>query len=255
MQSDAKVDRYPDERGRARRVFVVYGRDEQVRVRIFEFLRSLDLHPLEWEHLVAATGETTPYLPEVIARGLPHGQAVVALLTPDDIVVLHTDLQNAADPLHKRVPAGQARPNVLLELGMAMALFPERTIILEIGSMRPIADLGGRNVIRFNGSAESVGKLVERLKDAGCQVNDRGSDWRNPDRFAGLAAYTRQSDHSSITAAAATASTEVGPVATPAQPAPASPVDQGGRGHVTTIKGRTNVNKLHIGDNYSRERP
>jgi hypothetical protein len=43
--------------------------------------------------------------------------------------------------------------------------------------------------------------------------------------------------------------------APPAEPAPAGPVDQGSRGHVTTIKGRTNVNKLRIGDNYSRERP
>lgn len=41
----------------------------------------------------------------------------------------------------------------------------------------------------------------------------------------------------------------------PAEPAPVETVDQGARGHVTTIKGSVNVDKLRIGDNYSRERP
>ncbi|HXM54189.1 MAG TPA: CATRA conflict system CASPASE/TPR repeat-associated protein, partial [Candidatus Dormibacteraeota bacterium] len=191
----AEVPRGPDPGGvpdRERRVFVVHGRDEQLRKALFEFLRTLDLKPLEWEALVKETRETVPFLGDVIATGLPGVQAVVALLTPDDVVSLHSGLRAENEDSFELVPMGQARPNVLIELGMALAACPERTVVLEVGTMRPIADLGGRNVIRFDGSAASLGKIVERLKLAGCRVDDSGSDWRDPGRFAGLDAYTRR---------------------------------------------------------------
>ncbi len=64
--------------------------------------------------------------------------------------------------------------------------------MVEMGELRPISDIGGRNVIRFDGSPASMGKLVERLKSAGCAVDDRGGDWRDPRRFARLDAYDRR---------------------------------------------------------------
>jgi predicted nucleotide-binding protein len=176
----------------ARRVFVIHGRDDQARECMYDFLRALQLHPLEWETLVAATGETTPFLGNVVATALSQARAAIVLLTPDDIVALHPSLRDPIDPEYEGRPTGQPRPNVLLELGMALSAFPTRTIIVEMGDLRPIADLAGRNVIRFNGSETSLGKLVERLKVAGCAVNDRGSDWRKTRRFHGLDAYTRK---------------------------------------------------------------
>ena len=174
-----------------RLVFVVHGRDSEVRRAMFDFLRALDLKPLEWEPLVGDTGNTLPFLGDVIALALSRARAVVVLLTPDDIVTLHPDLRLENDPDHEAAYTGQPRPNVLLELGMALMAFPERTIVVEVGKLRPISDLGGRNVIRFNGSDDALGKLVERLKLAGCALDDRGSDWRDRSRFDGLAAYVR----------------------------------------------------------------
>ncbi len=114
------------------------------------------------------------------------------LLTPDDIVTLHPDLRGHAEPEYETRPVCQARPNVLIELGMVLMAYPERTLIVEVGGLRPIADIAGRNVIRFDGSATAVGKIVERLKLAGCTVNDTGSDWRQTYPFQHLSAYHRR---------------------------------------------------------------
>lgn len=174
-----------------RNVFVVHGRDEQVRREMFELLRRLDLRPLEWEDLVKATGHTSPFLGDVVAHATSVAQAAVVLMTPDDLAMLHPSLHGADERPHETRPTGQPRPNVLIELGMALAAYPERTLIVEIGRLRPIADLEGRNVIRFDGSESAIGKIVERLKLAGCEVGDSGADWRRTRPFEGLQAYRR----------------------------------------------------------------
>ncbi|MFC8849197.1 MULTISPECIES: CATRA conflict system CASPASE/TPR repeat-associated protein [unclassified Micromonospora] len=175
----------------ARRVFVVHGRDHQVRDRMFDFLRSLDLRPMEWEPLVTATGSTSPYLRDVVGWGVAHAQAAVVLLTPEDQVSLHPDLRLPADTGAEAQPGLQARPNVLLELGMALATYPDRTLVIQVGETRPVADLGGLNFIRLNDSADCQRKIASRLRQAGCAVDDTGSDWLASGRFAGLEAYTR----------------------------------------------------------------
>jgi predicted nucleotide-binding protein len=176
---------------RGRNVFVVHGRDEEARLKVFDLLRLLDLRPLEWEDLVRATGRTAPFLGEVVAQAPAQAQAALVLLTPDDIVQLHPDLQGPGEPSYESEPTGQPRPNVLIELGMVLMAYPERTLMVEIGALRAISDIGGMNVIRFDGSATALGKIVERLKLAGCKVNDTGSDWRQTWPYRHLSAYAR----------------------------------------------------------------
>ncbi|MFC9060023.1 TIR domain-containing protein, partial [Streptomyces sp. NPDC057074] len=169
----------PSDADRARSVFVVHGRDDQVRREMFELLRRLDLRPKEWEDLVRATGHASPFLGDVVAGAPAQAQAALVLLTPDDVVSLHRDLRGHDEPEYETRPVCQPRPNVLIELGMVLMAYPERTLIVEVGGLRPIADIAGRNVIRFDGSGTALGKIVERLKLAGCTVNDTGSDWRH----------------------------------------------------------------------------
>jgi predicted nucleotide-binding protein len=176
---------------RARSVFVVHGRDEQVRHEMFSLLRRLDLRPLEWEDLVKATGQASPYLGDVVAGAPSRAQASLVLLTPDDVAKLHPQLLGEHERDDETQLTGQPRQNVLIELGMVLMAYPERTIIVEVGKLRHVADTDGRNVIRFDGSDTAVGKIVERLKQAGCQVNDTGSDWRQTWPFRHLAAYRR----------------------------------------------------------------
>ncbi|GAA2575068.1 MULTISPECIES: nucleotide-binding protein [Streptomyces] len=177
---------------RARSVFVVHGRDDQVRREMYELLRRLDLRPKEWEDLVAATGQASPFLGDVVAAAPAQAQAALVLLTPDDIVTLHPDLRGHHEPEYETRPVCQPRPNVLIELGMVLMAYPERTLIVEVGGVRPIADIAGRNIIRFDGSQTALGKVVERLKLAGCTVNDTGSDWRHTYPFQHLSAYHRR---------------------------------------------------------------
>ncbi|MFF9047264.1 TIR domain-containing protein [Streptomyces parvulus] len=177
---------------RARGVFVVHGRDDQVRREMFELLRRLDLRPKEWEDLVRATGQASPFLGDVVAGAPAQAQAALVLLTPDDVVSLHPDLRGHDEPDYETRPVCQPRPNVLIELGMVLMAYPERTLIVEVGGLRPIADIAGRNVIRFDGSGTALGKIVERLKLAGCTVNDTGSDWRHTYPFQHLSAYHRR---------------------------------------------------------------
>ncbi len=43
----------------------------------------------------------------------------------------------------------QARPNVLLELGMALAVKPDQTLLVYLGEQRPVTDLGDVNYVQI----------------------------------------------------------------------------------------------------------
>jgi predicted nucleotide-binding protein len=174
-----------------RKVFVVHGRDERVKETFFSFLQALDLRPQDWELLVNATAGTSPNIVDVVRRAPEIAQATVVLMTPDDTVQLRSDLAGAHDPDQETAVGCQARPNVLLELGMALMAYPERTIVVEIGALRSIGDLAGLNVIRFDGSGRAIAKVISRLRAAGCPVDDSDTSWKDASRFAGLDAFTR----------------------------------------------------------------
>jgi predicted nucleotide-binding protein len=178
----------------ARRVFVVYGRDDALNRSFFDLLHGMGLEPLEWETIVGSLGKAMPYLGDAVLNAPKLAQAALVLLSPDDIVELHPDLYGANDHQHERARGGQARPNVLFELGLAYMAYPERTVIVEVGLMRPIADLAGLNVVRFNGSAMAVRKVLERLALAGCPVDLARTDWLDTSRFEKLGAYRRGPD-------------------------------------------------------------
>lgn len=180
------------EYGRSRSVFVVHGRDEEVRQSMFGLLRRLDLRPLEWEELVRATGKTAPYLGEVVANAPSQAQAALVLLTPDDTAKLHPDLLGDEERADEIRYTGQPRQNVLIELGMVLMAYPERTVIVEVGRLRHAADIEGLNVIRFDGSQSAVSKIVARLAMAGCRLDDTRPEWRETEHFRDLAAYRRR---------------------------------------------------------------
>jgi predicted nucleotide-binding protein len=177
-----------------RDVFVIYGQDEAARQAVFSLLRSLNLQPLEWETLVGRTGRATPYLGDVITLAASTTRAALVLLTPDDMVRLHPRLLDEERDPNEAVLTCQARPNVFIELGLALMAYPSRTVIVEIGRIRRPSDIGGLNVIRFDGSVGSLRKIANRLRLAGCAVDDSGSDWLDPTRFVGLDALGRRAE-------------------------------------------------------------
>jgi predicted nucleotide-binding protein len=179
-----------------RSVFVVYGRDSAVNSAVFQLLRGLDLKPLEWELLVRGSGRSiTPMLSDVVVNAPKLASAAVVILTPDDMVMLHPELRTPHEDGFELHPTLQPRPNVLLELGIALGVYAERTLILEFGELRPIADLNGRNSVRFHQStryADALWKIAGRLRDAGLPIDDSRTDWLDTRPFENLKAYRRK---------------------------------------------------------------
>jgi predicted nucleotide-binding protein len=161
---------------RARKVFVVHGRNESARKAMFEFLRALGLSPIEWSKAVKMTGEASPYIGRVLDVALREAQAIVVMLTPDDIAYLRSEYATGKDDPEIE-PLGQARPNVLFEAGMAMGHAPDRTVLVEFGKSRPFSDVAGRHALRMDASPRRRKELAERLQTAKCAVNMAGDDW------------------------------------------------------------------------------
>jgi predicted nucleotide-binding protein len=166
-----------------RKVFVVHGRNEHARVAIAAFLRSIDLRPIEWTEAVKLTGEASPFIGQVLEAAFCAAQAVIVILTGDDLARLHPNLVNPSDPAYERKATPQARPNVLFEAGFSFAKHPKRTVIVEFGRLRPFSDVQGRHVIRMDNSVQKRQELAERLKAAGCTVNTLGVDWNSAGDF------------------------------------------------------------------------
>lgn len=166
----------------AKKVFVVHGRNLAARDAMFAFLRTIGLEPIEWSTAISATGSASPYIGQALDAAFEMAQAVVVLLTPDDIAYLRSEYANGDDD-PERVPSPQARPNVLFEAGMAMGRHPERTVLVELGSLRAFSDVAGRHAVRLDNSSQKRNDLANRLKDAGCDVSTAGSDWLSAGDF------------------------------------------------------------------------
>jgi predicted nucleotide-binding protein len=174
-----------------RRVAVVHGRDTSASDALFDFLRDLDLHPLEWTELIRATRSGAPHNQTVVETLFSLARAAAVLLTPDDEVRLHPQLTPDPDQRGEGAWVCQPRPNVLLEAGMALSLHPDRTVLVEVGVTRTPSDLEGVNVVRLDGTAPPLHDLANRLAGAGCSVQTEGTAWLRTQRFADLKARVR----------------------------------------------------------------
>lgn len=161
-------------------VFVVHGRDLGLRDAMFALLRAMKLNPIEWEPAIAKTGETAPYVGQVLDTAFSVAQAFIVLLSPDECASLRPELQSEKGDGEIMF---QPRPNVLLEAGMALARDAKRTIIVQIGPMRTVSDVLGRHVLHFSGSPTERNALATRLRTAGCTPTLDGSDWLNIGKF------------------------------------------------------------------------
>ena len=166
-----------------RMVFVVHGRDESLRSDFFAFLRSLDLKPLQWSEAIKLTGKASPYIGEILDRAFNVAQAVLVLLSPDDEVRLHPDLHTQDEEPYELISEFQARPNVLFEAGMAFGRNPDRTLLIEVGKVKPFSDIAGRFTVRLTDAPEKRNDVAERLRTAGCSVDTSGKDWLRTGNF------------------------------------------------------------------------
>lgn len=167
-----------------RTVFVIHGRNEELRRELFSFLRAAGLDPLEWSEAVRLTGEGSPYVGKVLDHAFERAAAVIVLLTPDDEVRLSPTLLHDSDGAIEREVQLQPRPNVLFEAGMAFGRHPEQTILVSIGSPKPFSDVAGRHAVRLTDDVEMRLDLLSRLERAGCAVKtSQRRDWISTGSF------------------------------------------------------------------------
>ena len=169
-----------------RKVWVVHGRNLKARDAMFIFLRSIGLEPMEWGEALALTGKGTPYTGEVLDLAFAEAQAVVVLVTGDDLARLGTRFADANDLQAETELTPQARPNVLFEAGMAFGKYPERTVLVHFGKTRPFSDVAGRNAVYISNDITKRQALADRLRIArAAVVTENRTDWHGAGDFDG----------------------------------------------------------------------
>jgi len=181
----ASKTKKPARKTKGKSVFVVHGRDEALRKSMFDFLRALNLNPLEWDHALkqARSKGANPYVSDILDEVMEKAQAVVVMFSPDDLVQLKEQFLHAEDRSTEGKPQGQARPNVLFEAGLAMGRHPRKTVLVQVGKVKAFSDVGGWHMVRLNDSTESRNDLANRLEGLDCEVDKVGRDWMKAGEF------------------------------------------------------------------------
>ncbi|MBN2433628.1 MAG: nucleotide-binding protein [Spirochaetes bacterium] len=177
-----------EKKANPKKVFVVHGRNLKARDAMFQFLRSIDIQPIEWEEAISLTKNASPFPQQVLDKAFEIAQAIIILITGDDLAKLRDEHIKANDPDYERKYSVQARPNVIFEAGLALGKNPDRTILVELEkeNTRPFSDIHGRLLVKLSNNPKSRKVLVDRLENAGCDVNYKSkSDWMETGDFDG----------------------------------------------------------------------
>lgn len=162
----------------AKRVFVIYGRNRSAYSAMVSFLQSLGLDAQDFTEVGDEVGASA-FIGDIVQGGMDRAQAYVVLLTPDERAALHPKLRKGGDS-GEESERWQARPNVLLEAGMALAIAPKRTLLVVLGKVALPSDLAGRRYIRLDNSTGTRKELKEGLKAIGCPIKEAGQ-WHTTD--------------------------------------------------------------------------
>ena len=69
---------------------------------------------------------------------------------------------------------------------MAMAKFPESTILVRFGQLQLFSDISGVHFVEMDGSLKSREHLARRLKGCGCAVDMDDPGWQRAGDFDNL---------------------------------------------------------------------
>lgn len=160
-------------------VFVVHGRDAKVRDAMYEFLGALGLKPREWGHAIKAARAKggNPYVNDAVAKIMEQAQAIVVMLSPDDEAKLKDQFVAKDERQTEGKLRGQARPNVIFESGIAIGTHHKKTVMIQIGNVKPFTDIVGMHIPHFSGDDKSRNDLANRLARLGCSIDRDGDYW------------------------------------------------------------------------------
>jgi predicted nucleotide-binding protein len=168
---------------KSKKVFVVRGRNRKSRDALFEFLHSIKLEPFEFAEVVPETRKGTLYIGEVLQKAFSLAQVIIVLMTPDDEARLREHFREPDEKHYEKELTPQARPNILFEAGMAFGINPDRTILIELGKLRPFSDITGRHLVKLDDTIEKRQDLANRLNSLGCPVSLEEKNWHTAGKF------------------------------------------------------------------------
>lgn len=158
-----------------REVFVIHGRNLQIRDSFFEYLRHLDLKPISFEKAKQLTGKGSPYNLEIIDEVITEEMTIISIMTPDDIAYMNPFFHKPSDSEREKKPTGQARLNVIFETGYAFAKNRAKIILIIFGDMRNYSDIDGINKFYFQDTPEKRTDLKNLLSSIGCPISEDSS--------------------------------------------------------------------------------
>ncbi|MBN2463276.1 MAG: nucleotide-binding protein [Dehalococcoidia bacterium] len=173
-------------------VFVVHGRNKRLTDSMFNFLDAIGLEPIEWNKAIAMTGKSMPSIQDIVSTALREAQAIIVLLSGDDLAILRKEFIDMHDEAYEKEPTPQARPNVLFEAGMAVAGNQERTILVQIGKIRKFSDIQGLHITHLDNTPQKKQELINKLKSAGCDIRDLSAE----NRWMGVGNFEDRLDQS-----------------------------------------------------------
>lgn len=148
-----------------RDVFIVHGRNLKAVNIMATFLRAIGLRHLSLPHVATRLGASAPHTWNLVYAGLAMAQAIIVLLTGDEIALLSPHLAGRGTPDVR----WQARPNVLLEAGIALGMYTHRTILVCRSPDLLPSDLAGHLAITVEG-VDWRDALIGRLESARCRI-------------------------------------------------------------------------------------
>lgn len=176
-----KPSRQPVKTTKNNTIFVVHGRDAKLNEDMFTFLRALGLNAVEFTQAIAETAGANPNITKVVKGALKRAQGVLVMFSPDEEARLKTKFRSQNDSGKLQ---GQSRLNVIFEAGIALGAHPEKTLLVEVGSVRNISDIAGMHIPRLTNDATSRKELAERLrKKLKLKVNTTGDYWLTVGNF------------------------------------------------------------------------
>ena len=133
-------------------MFVVHGRDTKLNHDMYAFLSSIGIVPMEWDHAIkAAKGGANPIVGDVISQAMRTVQGVMILLSPDEEAKIRPKFVSQTDKKKGQHLKGfQPRPNVMFEAGLALGAHSDKTILVQVGTVRDISDIAGKHMVHLS---------------------------------------------------------------------------------------------------------
>jgi hypothetical protein len=151
---------------------------------MFDLLRAFGLNPIEWSEAIAKAKGANPNIGQTIDNAMKQAQGVLVMFSPDEQARLKKRFCKPSELRTLGQLADQARPNVIFEAGLALGAHPNKTLLVQVGEMRELSDIGGKHILRLSGDTASRNELANRLRrKLKFKVNTSNQDWTKAGDF------------------------------------------------------------------------